>query len=42
MQELILSEIGPERLSIAGELGVLRLMMKYDPHFLHFSKSPKF
>jgi ectoine hydroxylase-related dioxygenase (phytanoyl-CoA dioxygenase family) len=36
VQERILSEIGQERLSVAGELGVLRLMMKYDPHFFTF------
>lgn len=42
VQERILTEIGKERLARAGELGVLRLMMKYDPHFsLPFLKSPK-
>ncbi|ACC40763.1 phytanoyl-CoA dioxygenase family protein [Mycobacterium marinum] len=41
VQERILSEIGQERLSIAGELGVLRLMMKYDPHFFAFLEIPE-
>ncbi len=41
VQERILSEIGQERLSAAGELGVLRLMMKYDPHFFTFLEIPE-
>lgn len=40
VQERILSEIGEERLAAAGELGVLRLMMKYDPHFFTFLEIP--
>lgn len=40
-QERIVSEIGEERLSAAGELGVLRLMMKYDPHFFAFLEIPE-
>ena len=36
VQEKILSELGAQRLSQAGERGVLRLMMKYDPHFFKF------
>jgi ectoine hydroxylase-related dioxygenase (phytanoyl-CoA dioxygenase family) len=31
--ERILAEIGPQRLSQAGVLGVLRLMLRYDAHF---------
>ncbi len=41
VQERILSEIGEERLSAAGELGVFRLMMKYDPHFFTFLEIPE-
>ncbi|GAB7141795.1 phytanoyl-CoA dioxygenase family protein [Mycobacterium riyadhense] len=41
VQERILREIGQERLSAAGELGVLRLMMKYDPHFFTFLEIPE-
>jgi ectoine hydroxylase-related dioxygenase (phytanoyl-CoA dioxygenase family) len=41
VQDRILSEIGHERLSAAGELGVLRLMMKYDPHFFTFLEIPQ-
>ena len=41
VQERILNEIGQERLSAAGELGVLRLMMKYDPHFFTFLEIPE-
>jgi ectoine hydroxylase-related dioxygenase (phytanoyl-CoA dioxygenase family) len=41
VQERILSEVGEERLSAAGELGVLRLMMKYDPHFFSFLEIPE-
>lgn len=41
VQERILTEIGKERLARAGELGVLRLMMKYDPHFFTFLEIPE-
>jgi ectoine hydroxylase-related dioxygenase (phytanoyl-CoA dioxygenase family) len=41
VQERILGEIGKERLAAAGELGVLRLMMKYDPHFFTFLEIPE-
>ena len=41
VQERILSEIGQERLLAAGELGVLRLMMKYDPLFFTFLELPE-
>jgi ectoine hydroxylase-related dioxygenase (phytanoyl-CoA dioxygenase family) len=33
VHERILAEIGPQRLSRAGDLGVLRLMLCYDAHF---------
>ncbi|MEZ4704609.1 MAG: phytanoyl-CoA dioxygenase family protein [Bdellovibrionota bacterium] len=36
VQSLIESEIGQQRLQRAGEKGVLRLMMKYDPFFTSF------
>jgi len=35
-QEQIVRDVGEDRLDRAGEVGVLRLMMKYDPHFLKF------
>jgi ectoine hydroxylase-related dioxygenase (phytanoyl-CoA dioxygenase family) len=41
VQERILTEIGEDRLSMAGELGVLRLMMRYDPHFFTFLEIPE-
>jgi len=41
VQERILTEIGEDRLSTAGELGVLRLMMRYDPHFFTFLEIPE-
>ena len=40
-QEQIQREVGRERLERAKELGVLRLMMKYDPHFFHFLEIPE-
>jgi len=40
-QEKILRDVGRERLERAGELGVLRLMMKYDPHFFKFLEIPE-
>lgn len=33
VQERIRADVGPERLERAGELGVLRLMLRYDGHF---------
>jgi ectoine hydroxylase-related dioxygenase (phytanoyl-CoA dioxygenase family) len=40
-QEKILRDAGRERLERAGENGVLRLMMKYDPHFFQFLEIPE-
>src|SRR6476659_1751653 len=40
-QEAILRDVGKERLDRAGEIGVLRLMMKYDPHFFKFLEIPE-
>lgn len=40
-QEAIWRDVGHERLSRAGELGVLRLMLKYDPHFFRFLEIPE-
>jgi ectoine hydroxylase-related dioxygenase (phytanoyl-CoA dioxygenase family) len=40
VQEQIVAEIGCARLAAAGELGVLRLMMRYDPHFFRFLELP--
>jgi ectoine hydroxylase-related dioxygenase (phytanoyl-CoA dioxygenase family) len=40
-QEGISRDVGGERLSRAGELGVLRLMLKYDPHFFRFLELPE-
>lgn len=40
-QERILRDVGSERLERAGEMGVLRLMMKYDPHFFSFLEIPE-
>lgn len=39
-QQGILQEVGRERLERAGELGVLRLPMKFDPHFYRFLEVP--
>ena len=41
VQEKILRDVGKERLDRAGEIGVLRLMMKYDPHFFKFLEIPE-
>jgi len=41
VKEKILHDVGKEKLSRAGELGVLRLMMKYDPFFLRFLETPE-
>jgi ectoine hydroxylase-related dioxygenase (phytanoyl-CoA dioxygenase family) len=40
-QEGIQAEVGRERLERAGELGVLRLPMKFDPHFFRFLEVPE-
>jgi ectoine hydroxylase-related dioxygenase (phytanoyl-CoA dioxygenase family) len=40
-QEAIWRDVGEERLRRAGELGVLRLMLKYDPHFFKFLEIPE-
>lgn len=40
VQRRIVDDIGIERLERAGELGVLRLMMKYDPLFLDILANP--
>lgn len=40
-QEAIWRDVGHTRLSRAGELGVLRLMLKYDPHFFKFLEIPE-
>ena len=39
-QRAILQDVGEERLSRAGELGVLRLMMRYEPLFFEFLRLP--
>ena len=41
VQEDILRAIGRDRLVRAGELGVLRLMLKYDSHFFRFLEIPE-
>ena len=41
VQGEIVRELGGERLERAGERGVLRLMMKYDPHFFQFLEIPE-
>lgn len=41
VQKKIVDEVGKERLERAGEAGVLRLMMKYHPHFFEYLESPK-
>jgi|SRR5579883_200953 len=41
VQAAIRAEIGAERLQRAGELGILRLMLKYDPHFFRFLEVPE-
>ena len=40
-QEKIFSEVGKERLECAGESGVLRLMMKFDPFFIKLLEIPE-
>jgi len=41
VRERIHRDVGPERLERAGELGVLRLMVRYDPYFLRFLEVPE-
>ena len=41
VQEKIHQEVGLERLVRANEMGVLRLMMKYDPFFYRFLEIPQ-
>ena len=40
-QSHIVNDIGDERLARAGELGILRLMMRYEPHFFEFLALPE-
>lgn len=35
-QQRIIADVGEDRLARAGELGVLRLMLAYNPHFFRF------
>jgi ectoine hydroxylase-related dioxygenase (phytanoyl-CoA dioxygenase family) len=39
-RDRIVAEVGADRLARAGELGVLRLMLKYDPFFLKYLELP--
>jgi ectoine hydroxylase-related dioxygenase (phytanoyl-CoA dioxygenase family) len=41
VQRAIEADIGKERLERAKELGILRLAMKYDPHFYRFLEVPE-
>jgi len=41
VQQDIIREVGAERLQRAGELGVLRLMCRFDEHFLRFLQIPE-
>jgi hypothetical protein len=41
-QEAIHAEVGQEKLDRAGELGVLRLMLKYEPWFFSLLAVPTF
>ena len=41
VQPKIVAEVGQERLNRAGERGVLRLMMKYDPFFISLLEIPE-
>jgi ectoine hydroxylase-related dioxygenase (phytanoyl-CoA dioxygenase family) len=41
VQARIIADIGVERLNQAGELGVLRFMMRYDSHFFKFLAIPQ-
>jgi ectoine hydroxylase-related dioxygenase (phytanoyl-CoA dioxygenase family) len=40
-QKKIRDHVGEERLRNAGELGVLRLLLKYNPHFFKFLEIPE-
>jgi ectoine hydroxylase-related dioxygenase (phytanoyl-CoA dioxygenase family) len=40
VRERIQQEVGRDRLERAGELGVLRLMMRFDDHFLRLLENP--
>lgn len=40
VQEAIVADVGRDRLERAGEVGVLRLMLKYDPLFYRFLEIP--
>lgn len=41
VQQRILRDVGEERLQRAGEIGVLRLMARYDEHFLRYLELPE-
>lgn len=41
VQEQLLRDIGEARLKRAGELGILRLMLYYDDHFIKFLELPE-
>jgi len=41
VQQRIRENVGEERLHAAGELGVLRLMLAYDPHFIRLLELPE-
>jgi len=41
VRDCILREVGEDRLQRAGELGVLRLMMRFDPFFFRFLEIPE-
>lgn len=41
VQRAIRDDVGEDRLQRAGELGVLRLMVAYDEHFLRFLERPE-
>jgi ectoine hydroxylase-related dioxygenase (phytanoyl-CoA dioxygenase family) len=40
-QQAIRADVGEERLARAGELGVLRLVLKFDDHFFRFLELPE-
>jgi ectoine hydroxylase-related dioxygenase (phytanoyl-CoA dioxygenase family) len=41
VQEQVVAAVGAERLQRSGEVGVLRLMLKYDPFFCRFLEVPE-
>ena len=41
VRDCIVREVGQERLERAGEMGVLRLMMRFDPFFFRFVEMPE-